>query len=86
MNHSRSIPMYTDRRLPQVQTRRVALNLATRVLTVGLAAVVLIGTGKGVVANPLTEIQLVTSMSATGQQQGSLLEKRKQGELRTKRS
>lgn len=81
MNYSRSIPMYTDRRLPQVQTRRVALNLATRVLTVGLAAVVLIGTGKGVVANPLTEIQLVTSMSATGQQQGSLLEKRKQGEL-----
>ncbi|WP_158265449.1 general secretion pathway protein GspD [Blastopirellula marina] len=57
------------------------MNLATRVLTVGLAAVVLIGTGKGVVANPLTEIQLVTSMSATGQQQGSLLEKRKQGEL-----
>lgn len=57
------------------------MNLATRVLTVGLAAVVLIGTGKGGVANPLTEIQLVTSMSATGQQQGSLLEKRKQGEL-----
>lgn len=81
MNYSRSIPMYTDRRLPQVQTRRVALNLATRVLTVGLAAVVLIGTGKGVVANPLTEIQLVTSMSATGQLQGSSLEKRKQGEL-----
>ena len=81
MNHSRSIQTYTDRRLPQVQTRRVALNLATRVLTVGLAAVVLFGTGKGVVANPLTEIQLVTSMSATGQQQGSLAEQRKQQDL-----
>src|SRR5690606_16665653 len=62
------------------QTRRVALNLATRVLTIGLATV-LLGTGKRVEANPLTEIQLVTSMATTGQQQGSLAEQRKQDDL-----
>lgn len=78
MNHSRTIPQHTDRRLPQVQTRRVALNLATRVLTAGLIAVLCLSTGKGVVANPLTEIELVTSMSTTGQQQGSLYDQQKQ--------
>jgi len=54
------------------------LNLATRVLTAGLIAVLCFSTGKGVVANPLTEIELVTSMSATGQQQGSLYDQQKQ--------
>lgn len=56
------------------------MNLATRVLTIGLATV-LLGTGKRVEANPLTEIQLVTSMATTGQQQGSLAEQRKQDDL-----
>ncbi|MBI1248053.1 general secretion pathway protein GspD [bacterium] len=54
------------------------MNLATRVLTAGLIAVLCFSTGKGVVANPLTEIQLVTSISATGQQQGSLYDQQKQ--------
>ncbi len=54
------------------------MNLATRVLTAGLIAVLCFSTGKGVVANPLTEIELVTSMSTTGQQQGSLYDQQKQ--------
>ncbi|GAA4440871.1 hypothetical protein [Bremerella cremea] len=57
------------------------MNLATRVLTAGLIAVLCFSTGKGVVANPLTEIELVTSMSTTGQQQGSLYDQQKQEEV-----
>ncbi|MHC2070275.1 type II secretion system protein GspD [Bremerella sp. T1] len=57
------------------------MNLATRVLTAGLIAVLCFSTGKGVVANPLTEIELVTTMTATGQQQGSLYDQQKQEEV-----
>jgi len=81
MNYSRTIPMNVDRRLPQVQTRRVALNLAMRVLTTGFVAGLLLCTGNRVDAHPVNQVDLITSIVVTGQQQGSLVEQRKQQEM-----
>lgn len=57
------------------------MNLATRVLLGGMAFALPLCTERSVAANPLTEIQLVMSHSALGQQLGSQADFRQQQEL-----
>ncbi|PHS02893.1 MAG: general secretion pathway protein GspD [Blastopirellula sp.] len=53
------------------QTRRVALNFAARVLTSSLAVAVLITAGHDLLANPIVEIQLLSTTVSSGQNFGN---------------